>query len=60
MEGSAAGMRALWISLGVLAVTAAMQAMVVALSGSVALFGDSLHNRPPRRPGLSSERPLEN
>ncbi|MCW2914327.1 MAG: cation diffusion facilitator family transporter [Actinomycetia bacterium] len=44
MEGSAAGMRALWISLGVLAVTAAIQAVVVALSGSVALFGDSLHN----------------
>jgi cation diffusion facilitator family transporter len=44
MEASAAGMRALWVSLAVLAATAALQAVVVALSGSVALLGDTLHN----------------
>ena len=44
MEASAEGRRALWISLAALAVTAAMQAFVVALSGSVALLGDTLHN----------------
>jgi cation diffusion facilitator family transporter len=44
MEASSAGMRALWLSLGVLAATALIQAAVVALSGSVALLGDMLHN----------------
>jgi cation diffusion facilitator family transporter len=44
MEASVEGMRALWISLGVLAATAAIQAVVVVLSGSVALLGDTLHN----------------
>ena len=44
MEASSEGMRALWISLCVLAATAAIQAVVVALSGSVALLGDTLHN----------------
>jgi cation diffusion facilitator family transporter len=44
METSAEGMRALWISLCVLAATAAIQAAVVAVSGSVALLGDTLHN----------------
>src|ERR1700761_152607 len=44
VEASAAGMRALWASLGVLAVTAAVQAAVTVLSGSVALLGDTLHN----------------
>ena len=44
MEGSAEGMRVLWISLGLLAVTALIQAAVTALSGSVALLGDTLHN----------------
>jgi cation diffusion facilitator family transporter len=44
MEGSAEGMRALWVSLVVLAATAAAQAVVVAFSGSVALLGDTLHN----------------
>jgi divalent metal cation (Fe/Co/Zn/Cd) transporter len=33
-----------WLSLVVLGVTAAVQAGVVALSGSVALLGDTLHN----------------
>jgi len=44
MESSAEGMRALWISLAVLAATTVIQAIVVALSGSVALLGDALHN----------------
>jgi cation diffusion facilitator family transporter len=44
MEASAEGLRALWISLAVLAATAALQAIVVVFSGSVALLGDTLHN----------------
>ena len=44
MEASAEGIRALWISLAALGVTAAIQAVVVVLSGSVALLGDTLHN----------------
>ena len=44
MRASAEGMRTLWISLAVLGVTAAVQAAVTALSGSVALLGDTLHN----------------
>jgi cation diffusion facilitator family transporter len=44
MEGSAEGMRTLWITLGVLGLTALVQAVVTALSGSVALLGDTLHN----------------
>ena len=44
MEASAEGMRALWISLGVLGATAMIQAAVAVLSGSVALLGDTLHN----------------
>jgi cation diffusion facilitator family transporter len=44
MEASAEGIRALWVSLAVLGATAAVQAVVVALSGSVALLGDTLHN----------------
>ena len=44
LESSAEGLRALWISLAGLGVTAAAQATVVALSGSVALLGDALHN----------------
>ncbi|WP_269464170.1 cation diffusion facilitator family transporter [Streptomyces lincolnensis] len=44
LESSARGMRALWISLAVLGVTALAQAVVVALSGSVALLGDTVHN----------------
>jgi cation diffusion facilitator family transporter len=44
MEASSEGMRALWLSLGVLGATALIQAAVVALSGSVALLGDTLHN----------------
>ena len=44
LEASAEGMRVLWISLAALAGTAAVQAVVVVLSGSVALLGDTLHN----------------
>jgi cation diffusion facilitator family transporter len=44
LESSADGMRALWISLAGLGVTATAQAAVVTLSGSVALLGDTLHN----------------
>jgi cation diffusion facilitator family transporter len=44
LEADAAGRRALLISLAGLAVTAALQAAVVVISGSVALLGDTLHN----------------
>src|SRR3954470_11081409 len=44
LEASGRGMRTLLLSLLVLAATAAIQAVVAALSGSVALLGDTLHN----------------
>jgi len=44
METSRAGMRTLWSSLGILGLTTIVQAAVVALSGSVALLGDTIHN----------------
>ncbi|WP_329556087.1 cation diffusion facilitator family transporter [Streptomyces sp. NBC_00696] len=44
LESSARGMRALWVSLAVLGVTALVQAAVVFVSGSVALLGDTVHN----------------
>ena len=44
LAASAEGMRALWFSLAGLACTAVVQGVVVALSGSVALLGDTLHN----------------
>jgi len=44
LEADAAGRRALLISMAGLAVTAAVQAAVVVVSGSVALLGDTLHN----------------
>ncbi|MGW0599882.1 cation diffusion facilitator family transporter [Streptomyces sp. NPDC002776] len=44
LESSARGMRALWVSLAVLGATALVQAVVVAMSGSVALLGDTAHN----------------
>ncbi|MBA3529346.1 MAG: cation transporter [Propionibacteriaceae bacterium] len=44
LEAHAAGRRALLISLVGLGVTAVVQAVVVMLSGSVALLGDTLHN----------------
>ena len=44
LEADSAGRRALVISLVGLAVTALLQGIVVVLSGSVALLGDTLHN----------------
>jgi cation diffusion facilitator family transporter len=44
LESSRDGLRALWISLVGLGVTAAAQAVIVVLAGSVALLGDTLHN----------------
>jgi cation diffusion facilitator family transporter len=44
LVADAAGRRALFISLGGLGATAAIQAFVVVISGSVALLGDTLHN----------------
>jgi cation diffusion facilitator family transporter len=44
MQASAEGMRTLWISLGILGATALIEAVVAALSGSVALLGDTVHN----------------
>src|SRR4051812_1462671 len=38
------GSRATWISLGILAATAAVQLAIVAVSGSVALLADTIHN----------------
>ena len=38
------GTRATWISLGLLTLTAAIQLGVVAISGSVALLADTIHN----------------
>ncbi len=44
LEADSAGRRALLVSMVGLAVTAILQGVVVALSGSVALLGDTLHN----------------
>ena len=44
MESSRDGIRVLWISLLILGATAVTQAGIVALSGSVALLGDTVHN----------------
>ncbi|MCX4545652.1 cation diffusion facilitator family transporter [Streptomyces sp. NBC_01565] len=44
METSREGIRTLWLSLLVLGLTTAVQAVIVALSGSVALLGDTIHN----------------
>jgi cation diffusion facilitator family transporter len=44
LEGSREGIRVLWISLAALGLTAGLQAVVAAWSGSVALLGDTLHN----------------
>ncbi|GAA2098177.1 cation diffusion facilitator family transporter [Streptomyces albiaxialis] len=44
METSREGMRTLWLSLAVLGATTVVQALIVALSGSVALLGDTVHN----------------
>lgn len=44
METSREGLRTLWLSLGILGLTSVIQLVVVALSGSVALLGDTIHN----------------
>ncbi len=44
LTASAEGMRALKVSLGALAVTAVFQLLIVIVSGSVALLGDTVHN----------------
>ncbi|MFF5111989.1 cation diffusion facilitator family transporter [Streptosporangium sp. NPDC000509] len=44
LESSSRGLRVLAVSFAVLMVTAVLQAVVVAFSGSVALLGDTLHN----------------
>ncbi|MFJ2032965.1 cation diffusion facilitator family transporter [Streptosporangium sp. NPDC087985] len=44
LESSSRGMRVLATSFAALMVTAVAQAVIVALSGSVALLGDTLHN----------------
>jgi cation diffusion facilitator family transporter len=44
LETSAEGMRTLRQSLSILGLTTVLQALVVALSGSVALLGDTIHN----------------
>ncbi|NGO69474.1 cation diffusion facilitator family transporter, partial [Streptomyces boncukensis] len=44
LETSREGLRTLWLSFAVLAATTLAQAAVVALSGSVALLGDTVHN----------------
>jgi len=44
LEGSAQGIRAVKVSLVVMAATAVLQLLVVLLSGSVALLADTVHN----------------
>jgi cation diffusion facilitator family transporter len=44
LEADAAGRRALFISLAGLLATTVVQAVIVSVSGSVALLGDALHN----------------
>lgn len=44
LQTSRTGMRALWISFAGLMATAVAQAVLVSLTGSVALLGDTLHN----------------
>ena len=44
LEGSAQGIRAVQISLGVLGITAVLQVAVYLASGSVALLADTIHN----------------
>ena len=44
MEASREGLRVLWVSAAALGATALAQGAVVAMSGSVALLSDTLHN----------------
>jgi divalent metal cation (Fe/Co/Zn/Cd) transporter len=48
MEARAEGMRALWISLAVLGVTALIQAAVTSVSGTIALLPPPRRTRPTR------------
>lgn len=41
---SRAGIRAVWIALGALALTTVLQIAIVAISGSIALLADTVHN----------------
>jgi len=43
-RGTAEGVRATWVSLGGLSLTAGLQVVVVVVSGSVALLADTIHN----------------
>ena len=43
-ESSTEGIRAAWIGLGGMATTAILQMFIVAISGSIALLADTLHN----------------
>lgn len=43
-EASSEGIRAAWISLGGMGATAVLQIVIVAISGSIALLADTLHN----------------
>jgi cation diffusion facilitator family transporter len=43
-ESSGVGIRAAWIGLAGMAATAVMQIVIVAISGSIALLADTLHN----------------
>jgi len=44
MQASREGMRTLWLSLAILSATALVQVVIVAISASVALLGDTIHN----------------
>jgi cation diffusion facilitator family transporter len=44
LSTSSEGLRALWVSFGLLMLTAVAQGVVVVLTGSVALLSDTLHN----------------
>jgi cation diffusion facilitator family transporter len=44
MRTSREGMRTLWLSLVILGATTVVQAVIVVVSGSVALLGDTVHN----------------
>ncbi|MFD8480925.1 hypothetical protein [Kitasatospora sp. NPDC059673] len=48
LESSAEGPRTLWVSLTVLGLTAAAQAVIAVLSGAAALAGDTCTTPPPR------------
>ena len=51
LESSSQGIRAVKISLIVLGITAGAQALIVAVTGSVALLSDTIHTSLPMEPG---------